>query len=62
MIKYKAMIEVSGQLEPFEFETNENPIEHIWQYYGMSIYIQDLREIQESAAEPPLEEQEDTDK
>lgn len=43
--KYLAHLIVSGGLEEVEFVTDGDPIEHLWQRYGMSSYIDDLEEV-----------------
>lgn len=40
MKKYISSVELDNKLEEIEFETKDNPIEYLWQRYGMSCYIE----------------------
>lgn len=59
MKKYEANIEVNNELQLIEFETDLNPVEYLWQRYGMSSYIEfvnELKESKEESKEEPKEE------
>lgn len=43
-MKYIAQIDYAGKLETIKFEITENPVEYIWQRYGVSVYIASLTE------------------
>ena len=43
--RYLAYVIVNGELEEVEFVTDGDPIEHLWERYGMSSYIDDLAEV-----------------
>lgn len=45
MKKYRASIEIDNKLEKVEFETKENPVEYIWQRYGMDSFIESVEEL-----------------
>lgn len=47
MKKYEANIEINNELQLIEFETDLNPIEYLWQRYGMSSYIEFVNELEE---------------
>ncbi len=47
MKKYKAQIELVGELTEVEFETADNPVEYLWQQYGISTYIARVEEVEE---------------
>lgn len=48
MKKYEANIEINNELQLIEFETDSNPVEYLWQRYGMSSYIEFVNELKES--------------
>lgn len=56
MKKYEANIEINNELQLIEFETNSNPVEYLWQRYGMSSYIEFVNEVTEELEEEPKEE------
>lgn len=56
MKKYEANIEINNELQLIEFETDLNPIEYLWQRYGMSSYIEFVNEVIEELEEEPKEE------
>lgn len=47
MKKYKASISIENELKVIDFETKENPIEHLWGKYGMDSFIEWLEEVEE---------------
>ena len=51
MKKYEANIEINNELQLIEFETDSNPVEYLWQRYGMSSYIEFVNELKESKEE-----------
>ena len=55
MKNYEANIEINNELQLIEFETDLNPIEYLWQRYGMSSYIEFVNELEESKEEPKEE-------
>lgn len=46
MKSWEASVEVNGALEKLQFEA-ENPVEWIWQRYGMCCYIEYVKEVEE---------------
>jgi hypothetical protein len=47
MKDYEASIEVNGELEKVRFSTDKRPIEWLWERYGMSCYIEYVKEVEE---------------
>lgn len=45
MKKYIASIEINNELNQIKFKTDENPIEFLWQQYGMDSYIESVKEL-----------------
>lgn len=45
MKKYIARVDIGGELESVEFETDGSPVEWLWGRYGMATYIENLKEI-----------------
>lgn len=43
--KFIGTVRVDNELERYEFKTDGNPVEHLWERYGMSTYIADLEEV-----------------
>lgn len=43
--KFIGTVRVNNELERYEFKTDGNPVEHLWERYGMSTYIADLEEV-----------------
>lgn len=43
--KFIGTVRVDNELERYEFKTDGDPVEHLWERYGMSTYIADLEEI-----------------
>ena len=71
--KYIGTVRVDNKLERYEFKTDGNPVEHLWERYGMSAYIADLEEVTPKAEielstdlkaleEDSTQEEEETDK
>ena len=71
--KYIGTVRVDNKLERYEFKTDGNPVEHLWERYGMSTYIADLEEVTPKAEielstddefleEDLTQEEEETDK
>lgn len=56
MKRYIAYIEIDSEIEPLNFETEENPIDFIWGRYGISTYIESVSEVEEEDLEEPKEE------
>lgn len=44
-MKYEASIELNHQLQKVEFETDGSPVQYLWDRYGMSCYIEYVKEI-----------------
>lgn len=44
MNRYIAEVEIDGKLEEVEFITNGNPLDYLWQRYGLSTYIASVQE------------------
>ena len=49
MKEYLAYIVFDNEYQPVEFETAENPIEFLWNRYGMDTMITSLEEKQSEA-------------
>lgn len=47
--KYKASIQLNNELTVVNFETDKNPIEHLWAQYGISTYIEYVEELTEES-------------
>ena len=47
MKTYEANVEISGELQKYIFKTDGKPVEFLWQRFGMSSYIESLKEIKE---------------
>lgn len=47
MNAYEAQIVISGELQTYRFETDGNPVEFLWERFGMSSYIESLKEIKD---------------
>ena len=47
MMTYEARIAMSGELETYRFKTDGNPVEFLWERFGMSSYIESLKEIKD---------------
>lgn len=45
MKRYEAKVEINGQLEKVEFETDGSPVQYLWNRYGMSSYIEYIEEL-----------------
>lgn len=45
MIQYKASVQYGPGLEEVEFETDGNPVQYLWEHYGMSSYIASVLEV-----------------
>lgn len=45
MKKYIAKVDLGGTLETVEFETDDSPVEWLWGRFGMSTFIENLKEI-----------------
>ena len=43
--KFIGTVRVDNELERYEFKTDGDPVEHLWERYGMSTYIADLEEV-----------------
>ena len=43
--KYTGTVRIDNKLEHYEFKTDGDPVEHLWERYGMSTYIADLEEV-----------------
>lgn len=41
-MKYTAYIVLDGIYQPYEFDTDGNPIEYLWTRFGMDTYIDKL--------------------
>lgn len=46
MKRYVALVEIAGILEKIEFETDDLPVKWLWNRFGMSCYIEDVREYE----------------
>lgn len=42
LMKYTAYIVLDGVYQPYEFDTDGNPIEYLWTRFGMDTYIDKL--------------------
>lgn len=51
MMTYEAQVVVSGDLQTYRFETDGNPVEFLWERFGMSSYIESLKEIKDEQEE-----------
>ena len=66
--KFIGTVRVDNELERYEFKTDGDPVEHLWERYGMSTYIADLEEVTPKAEielsidDEFLEEEEESDK
>ena len=47
MKKNIANLVLASELTKVEFETKDNPIEHLWTRYGMDTYIESIHEVKE---------------
>lgn len=43
--KYIGTVRIDNKLEHYEFKTDGDPVEHLWERYGMSTYIANLEEV-----------------
>lgn len=43
--KFIGTVRIDNKLEHYEFKTDGDPVEHLWERYGMSTYIADLEEV-----------------
>lgn len=50
-MKYEASIEINNELEKLEFKTDKNPVEYLWERYGMSSYIEYVKELKDENTE-----------
>lgn len=46
MKRYRASLVLDQELTVIEFETDIPPVEWLWQRYGMSTYIESLKEVE----------------
>ncbi len=44
MKEYVAQLILEGQLSEYTFKTAGNPVEHLWEKFGMSTHIETLTE------------------
>lgn len=47
MIKYIAYLVLANERTAVEFETDKNPVEYLWERYGMDTYIESVEEVGE---------------
>lgn len=47
MTKYIAYLVLSNERTAVEFETDKNPVEYLWERYGMDTYIESVEEAGE---------------
>ena len=45
MKKYIATLMLENQLQEIEFSTDMQPVEYLWQHYGISTYIEKFEEV-----------------
>ena len=47
MIKYIAYLVLANERTAVEYETDKNPVEYLWERYGMDTYIESVEEAGE---------------
>lgn len=47
MIKYIAYLVLANERTAVEYETDKNPVEYLWERYGMDTYIESVEEVGE---------------
>lgn len=55
MKKYVAYLQINNELTKIEFETDSNPVDFLWQRYGMSTYIERIIQVENTGTESEKE-------